>query len=172
MLAATRGRANNAPTYLPAIASFVTVHDDYSKAKGCEESASLSTFKQFWKIHHTDKFMKPCEDVCAPCEQHRNQLHSAPSDGDKDLLIEDWLVHISPSKCGHLFYNLGVLSPENRDAVWAALGLNPLKLYITSILVSWGINTSPLICGDNEVNIDWCIWRLPTTPQPWIQLLL
>ena len=70
MLATCRGRANNAPTHLPASASFVIVHGDYSKAQSSEESASLSTFKQIWKIHHTDKFMKPCKDVCAPCEQH------------------------------------------------------------------------------------------------------
>ena len=61
--------------------------------------------------------MKPSEDVSAPCEQNRNQLRSALSEGDKDLLMEDWLAHISPSKCGRLFCNLGVLSPESRDAV-------------------------------------------------------
>ena len=43
--------------------------------------------------------------------------------------------------------------PENRDAVGAALGSNPLKLYITSILVSRRIKTFPIICGDNKVNI-------------------
>ena len=50
-LAASRGRANNAPTYmyLPASASFVVVHGDYSKAQGSEESASLSTFRQIGK---------------------------------------------------------------------------------------------------------------------------
>ena len=42
--------------------------------------------------------------------------------------------------------------PENRDAVGAALGSNPLKLYITSILVSRRIKTFPIIC-DNKVNI-------------------
>ena len=59
ILAASRGRANNPPTYmyLPASVSFVTVHGDYSRAQGSEESASLSTF----------------EDVCAPCEQIQNQ---------------------------------------------------------------------------------------------------
>ena len=51
MLAASRGRANNAPTYmyLPAGASFVIVHGDYNKAQGSEESASLSTFRQIGK---------------------------------------------------------------------------------------------------------------------------
>ena len=45
MLTASRGMANNAPTYmyLPAGASFGIVHGDYNKAQGSEESASLST---------------------------------------------------------------------------------------------------------------------------------
>ena len=42
--------------------------------------------------------MKPYEDVCAPCEQNRDQLRSALSEDDKDLLMEDWLAHINPSK--------------------------------------------------------------------------
>ena len=51
MLAACRGRANNAPTYmyLTAGALFVIVHGDYNKAQGSEESASLSTFRQIGK---------------------------------------------------------------------------------------------------------------------------
>ena len=45
MLAACRGRANNARTYMyiTAGASFVIVHGDYNKAQGSEESASLFT---------------------------------------------------------------------------------------------------------------------------------
>ena len=42
--------------------------------------------------------MKPYEDVCAPCEQNRDQLRSALSEGDKDLPMEDWLAHINPPK--------------------------------------------------------------------------
>ena len=51
MLTDSRGMANNAPTYmyLPAGESFVIVHGDYNKAQGCEESASLSTFRQIGK---------------------------------------------------------------------------------------------------------------------------
>ena len=59
------------------------------------------------EIHHTDiKFMKPYENVCTPHEQNRDQLRSALSEGDKDLFMEDWLAHISPSKCVYLFYNI------------------------------------------------------------------
>ena len=47
--------------------------------------------------------MKPSDGIWAPCEQHRNQLRNALSEGDKDLLMEDWWAHISPSKCGRLF---------------------------------------------------------------------
>ena len=50
--------------------------------------------------------MKPYKNVCAPCVQNRDQLRSALSEGDKDLLMEDWLAHISPSKCVYLFYNI------------------------------------------------------------------
>ena len=59
------------------------------------------------EIHAKDiKFMKPYKDVCTPCEQNRDQLRSALSEGDKDLLMEDWFAHTTPSKCVHLFYNL------------------------------------------------------------------
>ena len=47
-----------------------------------------------------------------PCEQHRNQLRSALSEGDKDLLMEDWLAHISPSKGVRTLYKIRVLSRE------------------------------------------------------------
>ena len=51
MHTASRGRVNNAPTYmhLTAGASFVIVHGYYNKAQGSEESASLSTFSQIGK---------------------------------------------------------------------------------------------------------------------------
>ena len=38
--------------------------------------------------------------------------------------MEDWLAHISPSKCGRLFYNLGVLSPRTgmqSEPLWAQI---------------------------------------------------
>ena len=50
--------------------------------------------------------MKPYEGVFAPCEQNRDQLRSALPEDDKDLLMEDWLAHISPSKCVRLFYSI------------------------------------------------------------------
>ena len=43
-----------------------------------------------WEIHHTDtKFMKPYQDMCAACEQNRDQLRSALFECDKDLLMKD-----------------------------------------------------------------------------------
>ena len=48
-LAASGGRANNAPAYLPASASFVTVHGDNSKAQASEESASFPPSWEFRK---------------------------------------------------------------------------------------------------------------------------
>ena len=45
MPAASRGRASNASTYLPASALCVTVPYDTCKAQGSKESVSLSTFK-------------------------------------------------------------------------------------------------------------------------------
>ena len=42
------------------------------------------------EIHHTDtKFMKPYQDMCAACEQNRDQLRSALFECDKDLLMKD-----------------------------------------------------------------------------------
>ena len=72
--------------------------------------------------------MKPYKDFCAPCEQNQDQLRSAISEGDKDLLMKDWLAHISSSKCVRLLYNIWVLSPKNRDAVWAAFGLKSFEV--------------------------------------------
>ena len=77
MLAASRGRINNAPTYmyLSASASFVIVHGDYSKAQGSEESASLSTFRQLWKSttrtsilrNPTRTFVRPVSKIEINC---------------------------------------------------------------------------------------------------------
>ena len=42
--------------------------------------------------------MKPYEDICASCEQNRDQLRSALSEGHKVLLMEDQFAHNNPSK--------------------------------------------------------------------------
>lgn len=106
MPAAPRGRANNAPTYLPASDSFVSVHIEYCKAQGDEDQVSFSTFRRIWKKHHPDiKFMKPREDVCARCEQFRNKLRHSLSERDKKHLTEEWMTHIDLAKSEREFYN-------------------------------------------------------------------
>lgn len=106
MPAAPRGRANNAPTYLPASESFSSVHIDYCTAQEGDEMVSLSTFKRIWKTHHPDlRFMKPREDVCARCENYRNNLRHSLSDHDKRKVTKEWLAHIDLAKSEREFYN-------------------------------------------------------------------
>ena len=55
--------------------SFVSVHGDYSKAQGSEESASLSTFRQIWKSttrtsslwNPTRTFVRPVSKIEINC---------------------------------------------------------------------------------------------------------
>lgn len=107
MPAAPRGRANNAPTYLPASETYVSVYMEYCDAQQeGEESVSLSTFKRIWHVRQPDViFMKPRQDVCAKCERFRNNLRTSLSEQDKKDITEAWLKHINSAKSEREHYN-------------------------------------------------------------------
>ena len=107
MPSAPRGRANNAPTYLPASETYSSVYAEYCEAQQEEEErVSLSTFKRIWHAHLPDIiFMTPRQDVCARCEQFRNNLRSSLSEQDKKDIIENWLKHINSAKSEREHYN-------------------------------------------------------------------
>lgn len=107
MPAAPRGRANDAPIFLPASDTYVSMHADYRKAQQAdEECVSLSTFKRIWQSEHPDlKFMDPRQDVCAKCEQFRNNLRVMMSEKDKAELSQKWRQHIDLATSERQFYN-------------------------------------------------------------------
>lgn len=76
MPAAPRRRGENAPTYLPASCTHLSVHAEYVLAQADAHSASLRSFRRIWKrcLPDLKKFMVPTQDVCAKCESLRNQL--------------------------------------------------------------------------------------------------
>ena len=90
-------RAKNAPTYLPASETYSSVYIEYCEVQQEEEErVSLSTFKRIWHGHLPDIiFMTPRQDVCARCEQFRNNLRSSLSEQDRKDITENWLMHIN-----------------------------------------------------------------------------
>ena len=110
MPAAPRGRADNAPTYLPASESFVTVHHEYCEAQmEGEQRVSHSTFKQTWHVHNPDvTIMTPRQDVCARRESFRNRLRKPVTEYDKKQRTEEWLQHINHAESEREQYNTGI----------------------------------------------------------------
>jgi len=81
MPAAPRGRAQTAPTYLPASCTYQSVWAQYSRAQGGgADRVSERSFRRIWRkrLPHV-QIMSPRIDVCAKCEQLRDAIKHATS---------------------------------------------------------------------------------------------
>ena len=108
MPAAPRGRAQDAPTYLPASSTYSSVHSDYktaAKAAGVQV-IGYQSFIGIWKEKCPSiKFMKPREDVCARCEQYRADSKTAKSEEERVKCLQDWKDHIHLAQDERQYYN-------------------------------------------------------------------
>ena len=108
MPAAPRGRAQDAPTYLPTSSTYVSVHAAYMLAA---QNAKIQTMrcKLFTALWHdrcpTIKFMKRREDVCAHCERLRADLTASKSEDDRTKCMYEWQDHIQLAQLERKFYN-------------------------------------------------------------------
>lgn len=97
MPAASRGRANTAPTYLPADQNHKIVHQKYHEAcsdnreKYMEYRSFLDTWHQC--LPHI-VFMTPRADVCKSCEDHRSAIQEAVTESEKKQKISEFSWHL------------------------------------------------------------------------------
>ena len=106
--AAPRGRAQDAPTYLPASTTFVSVHAEYKAAAQAADLQVMGckSFTGLWHKKCADvKFMKPREDVCAYCEAFRADSAAAKSEEERVKWLTEWQQHIKLAQDERAFYN-------------------------------------------------------------------
>ena len=76
--AAPRGRANQAPTYLPAHLNHKLVHKKYQEACQLQEGKPYMQYRSFIDAWHSCLphivFMTPRTDVCEMCENYRTNI--------------------------------------------------------------------------------------------------
>jgi hypothetical protein len=95
--AAPRGRANQAPTYLPANQNHKIVHLKYQEA--CTEKGKpFMQYRSFIDAWHQCLphivFMTPRTDVCQTCENYRISIQRAMSEDEKKKLLSEFSTHL------------------------------------------------------------------------------
>ena len=114
--AAARGRANQAPTYLPTNQNYKTVHAKYRSACMEEARPFMQYRSSMWKlcIPHI-VFMTPETDVCHFCEDFRTAIQRAVCDDNKKALLAEFQTHLEEAQ-------------KERDASLAAIEKSKLAL--------------------------------------------
>ena len=105
--AALRGRANQAPTYLPAHQNHKIVHLKYQEA--CtEKSKPCMQYRSFIDAWHKCVphiiFMTPRTDVCQKCENYRITIQRAVSEDEKKRLLTEFSTHLEVAQKERNFY--------------------------------------------------------------------
>ncbi len=95
--AAPRGRANQAPTYLPAHQNHKIVQLKYQEA--CtEKGKTFMQYRSFIDAWHQCLphivFMTPRTDVCQTCENYRINIQRAMSEDEKKRLLSEFSMHL------------------------------------------------------------------------------
>ena len=107
--AAPRGRAEVPPTYLPVSQNFKTVHSQYVRAC-CESSRTHVGYDVFRSVWHQCmphvRFMTPRTDVCAVCEDMRQNVQSALTEEEKISRTTEFKLHIENAQDERSFYKL------------------------------------------------------------------
>ena len=109
--AVPRGRASQAPTYLPTSQNHQIVHGKYQKA--CmQESKPFMQYRGFLDVWHQCiphvVFMTPRSDVCHYCEDYRTAIQCAVSETDKATHLAEFGKHVEDAQ-------------KERDAYLAAI---------------------------------------------------
>ena len=99
--AARRGRAGEAPVYLPASEGYNTVHQKYVEAclTSGKHAAKYHSFRHIWLqcLPHV-QFMTPRTDVCHYCEEYRVLIVKAISENDKVRLAQEFKEHVAEAQ--------------------------------------------------------------------------
>ena len=109
--AASRGRANAAPTYLPANQNHTIVHQKYREAC-CEKHEKYMEYRSFLDTWHQCLpqivFMTPRSDVCKRCEDYRSSVQEAVTEDEKKQKLAEFSQHLEDAQ-------------KERDAYLAAI---------------------------------------------------
>jgi hypothetical protein len=117
--AAPRGRADMPPTYLPASQNFKTVHAQYVAAcvSTSNQHVGYSLFKSVWHqcMPHV-RFMTPRTDVCAVCEDMRQNVQCAVTEEEKVSAMTSFQQHIESAQNERTYYkSITVAAKEEYD---------------------------------------------------------
>ena len=105
--AAKRGRAGEAPVYLPASEGYNTVQQKYVEAclTSGKHAAKYHSFRHIWLqcLPHV-QFMTPRTDVCHYCEEYRVLIVKAISENDKVRLAQEFKEHVAEAQKERQYY--------------------------------------------------------------------
>ena len=105
MPAAPRGRGEEAPIYLPASATYKSVHSEYVKQSGEAQTLGYRAFLYLWtKKCKSIKFMTRRMDVCNKCELLRDDIRSARAEDEKISATEALRDHVVLAQKEREFY--------------------------------------------------------------------
>ena len=108
MPAAPRGRASDAPIYLPTSTTYVNVHAQYKKVAAAADAQAMGydSFRSLWHKQCSDiRIMQRREDVCAHCEHYRAESRAAKSEDERMAFLAAWTAHIVLAQDERCFYN-------------------------------------------------------------------
>ena len=117
MPAAPRGRAQDAPTYLPASSSYKIVHGIYSQQ--VEPGRVVMSYKSFVRLWQdrlpSIQFMTSRTDVCDTCERFRGQISAATTEDGKLRANREFAEHIRHAQSERSCYTEAI--DNARDAL-------------------------------------------------------
>ena len=128
--AALRGRANQAPTYLPAHQNHKIVHQLYQEA--CREKGKrYMEYRSFIDTWHKCLphivFMTPRTDVCQKCENFRVAIKQAVSEDEKKQLLSDFSAHLEVAQKERDEYLAAI--KKSKEAASAASETNSIPAF-------------------------------------------
>ena len=99
MPAAPRGRAHEAPTYLPASCTYKDVHAEYVRQSCDLRIMSYQSFARLWLAKcKSIKFMTRRMDVCYRCELLRDRIQKSRAEDEKIKATEALRSHVILAK--------------------------------------------------------------------------
>lgn len=136
MPAAPRGRAKDAPTYLPASSSFKSVHGLY--AEQISEGDPIMSYRSFVDLWHAKlpsvTFMTSRTDVCAACEKFRDKIRTSTTEDEKLDANQHFKDHVMHARAERAVYQ------ESIEAACHALTDNPDDPQLTHLTFDFAEN--------------------------------
>lgn len=132
--AALRGRANQAPTYLPANQNHKIIHHKYQEA--CQEkNEPFMQYRSFIDAWHQCAphiiFMTPRTDVCQTCENYRYAIQRALTEDMKKQKLSEFSAHLEIAQKERDFYLAAIKKSKEAAALSVCDNGTPSFLHLT-----------------------------------------